>query len=61
MLIICYLKPEIFLRNKLIIASPLSCYLSRQGLELTEGTQSSQILLVAVYSGELAVLHALVP
>lgn len=38
----------------------LSCCLSRQGLELPEGTQSSQILLVAVYSGGLGVLHALI-
>lgn len=53
--IICCLNPEIFLQNKLIIVSPLSCYFSRQALELTEGTQSSQILLVAVYSDELAV------
>lgn len=44
-----------------MIASLLSCCLSRQGLELPEGTQSSQILLVAVYSGGLGVLHALVP
>lgn len=44
-----------------MIVWPLSHYLSRHSLELTEGTPSSQILLVAVYSDELGVLHALIP